>query len=88
MTKRWYEKLPQSVEPRDRRKRPRLPKGRGWKRFAELLKESPRGEVTLRRNIQQELREGTMICYEGTEYGATGRLQRQVWYKKIRVKKS
>lgn len=84
MTKQWYEKLPESVESRDRRKEPRPPKGRGWKRFIELLEASPLGEVTLRRRIQAELRAGTMICYEGTERGATGRLQRQVWYKKVK----
>lgn len=84
MTKQWYEKLPESVESRDRRKEPRLPKGKGWKRFFDLLEASPLGEVTLRRRIQAELRAGTMICYEGTERGPTGRLQRQVWYKKVK----
>jgi hypothetical protein len=82
--KAWYEKLPQSVEARNRRKEPRIPKGRGWRKFMQLLEASPKGEVTFRREIQAELRSGTMICYEGTEYGPTGRLQRQVWYKKVK----
>lgn len=79
---KWFEKLPKTIEARNVKKEPRLPKGKGWFRFIELLEASPRGEVTLRRQIQAELRANTMICYEGTERGATGRLQRMVWYKK------
>lgn len=86
MTKKWYEKLPESVVSRNRRTQPRLPKGKGWYRFIDILEESPLGEVTLRRNIKAMIREGKMIVYEGTERGATGRIQRQVWYKKVNKK--
>jgi hypothetical protein len=80
----WYERLPHSIEARNRRKEPRPPTGRGWKRFVDLLGESPWGEVTTRRRIQEELKAGRMMCFEGTERSPTGRLQRMVWYKKVK----
>jgi hypothetical protein len=84
MTKQWYESLPDSVESRNRRKQPREPKGKGWITFMNILDKSKKGEVTLRRMIRKEITDGKMIAFEGTQRSViNGRLQRQVWYKKV-----
>ena len=84
MTKRWYDKLPDSVETRNRRKEPREPQGKGWITFMDILSKSEKGEVTLRRKIRKEITDGKMITFEGTQRSViNGRLQRQVWYKKV-----
>ena len=92
MTSKWYEKLtkslaePKTPKPSKRHKSPRPPKGKGWQTFLEIYKSENIGQVTLRRKIRQELKEGTLISFEGTERGSNGRLGRQIWYKKTATK--
>ena len=59
----------------------RQPEGPGWQTFSEILEIVKIGQSKLRQQIKAGLKNGSILIFEGQDFGIDGQRRKKIWYK-------
>jgi hypothetical protein len=57
------------------------PTGKGWLMMAEIINESPFGQIKTRKLINQKIAKGEIEVFEGSSLNDFGRCVKRTWYR-------